>query len=437
MALSGDWVTPRLWGEPWFEKPPLLYWMVGAACRIGLQGELAARLPVVLLSLGFLIFFYRFLRTEFGQRPALFATTILASSAGWVAYSQLAVTDLPLAATFSAAMLLGYRALERGSRWMLAASAGLLGLAVLAKGLVPLALALPLVWAGRTHLKRLLDPAAIAVFLVVAVPWFAVLAWKVGFPFVEEFFLRHHFARFSSGHQLHGRPFWFYLPVLPAGFVPWTPALALLFRRGLFSDSRRRFLLLWTVFGFLFFSLSAGKLPGYLLPLFPPLAALIGIALDEAKDTRWVLASACVMLVLTPVITGTLPGALASGLSRTKVEGWHWWFAITYCLMAAVIWWWEEAGRREAAVGVLLFAVVLGVAYIKVKAYPSIDRLATARPLWRQVSLRGEFVCVEEIRRSWRYGLNYYSGKPLPDCSQQIRPFRVQQLPGRPPFVTW
>jgi 4-amino-4-deoxy-L-arabinose transferase-like glycosyltransferase len=289
------------------------------------------------------------------------------------------------------------------------------------------------VWRGR--LRRFLDPAPLLVFLAIAVPWFAVLAWKNGFPFVEELFLRHHFARFSSGHQLHARPFWFYVPVLLAGFVPWTPAFALLLRRGLFSDPRRRFLLIWAAFGFLFFSVSAGKLPGYLLPLFPAVAALIGIALDEARDARWVLAAACVTLALVPVITGTLPGALATGLSRAQVEGWHWWFAITYCLMAAVIWWWEEAGRRGAAVGLLLFATVLGVAFIKVKAYPAIERLATARPLWRQLSTRAQFTCVEPIHRNWRYGLNYYSGKPLPDCSQLARPFRVQQLPGHPPFI--
>ncbi|HSB15290.1 MAG TPA: glycosyltransferase family 39 protein [Bryobacteraceae bacterium] len=435
MALSGDWVTPRLWGELWFEKPPLLYWMIGGAHRAGLRGELAARLPVVLLSLGFLIFYYRFLRTEFGPRPALFATVILGSSAGWLAYSQLAVTDVPLAVTFSAAMLLGYRALERGSRRMLAVAAGLLAAAVLAKGLVPLVLALPLLWAWRGRLRRFLDPAPVLVFLVIAVPWFAVLAWKTGFPFVEELFLRHHFARFSSGHQLHARPFWFYVPVLLAGFVPWTPAFVLLLRRGLFSDRRRRFLLIWVAFGFLFFSVSAGKLPGYVLPLFPAVAALIGIAVDEARDARWVLAAACATLALVPVITGTLPGALATGLSRARIEGWHWWFAITYCLMAAVIWWWEEAGRRQAAVGLLIFATVLGVVFIKVKAYPAIDRLATARPLWRHVSTRAYLTCVEPIHRSLRYGLNYYSGKPLPDCSQLVRPFRVQQLPGHPPFV--
>src|SRR6266545_2995994 len=109
MARSGDWVTPRLWGEPWFEKPALLYWMTGAAFRLGLNADLAPRLPVAIASVAFLIFFFFTLRREFGWQPAAYATAILATSAGWVAYSQNGVTDIPLAATFSAAVLLSLR----------------------------------------------------------------------------------------------------------------------------------------------------------------------------------------------------------------------------------------------------------------------------------------------------------------------------------------
>src|SRR5881396_3806992 len=82
MALSGDWITPRLWGEPWFEKPALLYWMIAAAFRAGLGDDLAPRAPVALLAVLFLGFFFWSLRREFGVRPAAFATAILATSAG-------------------------------------------------------------------------------------------------------------------------------------------------------------------------------------------------------------------------------------------------------------------------------------------------------------------------------------------------------------------
>jgi 4-amino-4-deoxy-L-arabinose transferase-like glycosyltransferase len=106
MAQTGDWVTPRLWGNPWFEKPPLLYWMTAIAFKAGLDQDLAPRLPVALSSVAFLIYFFLALRREFDTQVAFYATAILATSAGWLAFSHIAVTDLLMSATFAAAMLL-------------------------------------------------------------------------------------------------------------------------------------------------------------------------------------------------------------------------------------------------------------------------------------------------------------------------------------------
>ena len=119
MAQTGDWVTPRLWGKPWFEKPPLLYWMTAAGFKAGLDQDLAPRLPVALVSVGFLIYFFIALRREFDERVAFYATAILATSAGWLAFSHVAVTDLPMSAAFAAAMLIAMRgplADARGNR---------------------------------------------------------------------------------------------------------------------------------------------------------------------------------------------------------------------------------------------------------------------------------------------------------------------------------
>jgi 4-amino-4-deoxy-L-arabinose transferase-like glycosyltransferase len=435
MARSGDWVTPRLWGQPWFEKPPLLYWMIAAANLLGLGGELAPRLPVALTGAVFLLLYYRLLRAEFGGSPALAATIILGTSAGWVAFSHAAVTDLPMSAAFSAAMLLGLRWLSSGDRRLTAGAAFLLGLAVLAKGLVPLALSLPLFWAGRKRLKDWVRPLPLAAFFFTVAPWYVLCALDNGRVFLQEFFWRHHFARFSSGVLFHPEPFWFYIPVLLAGLFPWTPVLAPLCWKSFSSDARRRFLLLWVAFGFVFFSTSAGKLPGYLLPLFPALAALGGLALHEMKDARWVLAACCLMLLLIPVAAGTLPQAMAEGLFRTQVTGWHWGFAISCILMATIVWWLEKIGRRKAAMGLLLVAAVLGVLYVKVKALPGLDRLATARPLWRQVSTHTGDVCVHGIQRNWRYSLNYYTVTPLPECDEAPRPSRIEQIQSAPPFL--
>ena len=277
MARSGDWVTPRLWGEAWFEKPPLLYWMTGAAFRLGVGEDLAPRLPVALLSVVFLIFFQRILRREFGGEASWTAILILGSSAAWLACSFIGVTDLPMSAAFSAAMLLSLDWLQSGSRRHLPWAAALLGVAVLAKGLVPLVLSVPLLWCGRRRWRDLLRLSVWGTFLIVAAPWYLLCYLRNGSVFLWTFFWEQHFERFTSTSLAHGQPWWFYLPVLAASVMPWTPALPLLFRKALYGDTRRRFLLLWLVFGLIFFSLAKNKLPGYLLPLMPPAAALMGM----------------------------------------------------------------------------------------------------------------------------------------------------------------
>ena len=144
MAASGDWVTPRLLGKPWYEKPPLLYWMEAIFFRAGFGPEIAPRLPVALMALAFLGFYWWILRHEFGALPAGFATAILGTSAAWIVSSQVATTDLPLAATYSAAMLLALPWVRRRDSALLPWVAVLLGLAVLAKGPVAVVLACPL-----------------------------------------------------------------------------------------------------------------------------------------------------------------------------------------------------------------------------------------------------------------------------------------------------
>ncbi len=150
MVETGDFVTPHLWGVPWFEKPPLLYWMSALGASLGANADLAARLPVALLSLTFLAVSFWLIRQEFGAEAAAISTTLLATSAGWLTYSSFGLTDLPLAVFFSLAVFLALPLVRPdsmdGQLQRFAAIGICLGLAVLAKGLVPLALAVPGFW---------------------------------------------------------------------------------------------------------------------------------------------------------------------------------------------------------------------------------------------------------------------------------------------------
>jgi 4-amino-4-deoxy-L-arabinose transferase-like glycosyltransferase len=438
MAASGDWITPRLWGQPWFEKPALLYWMTGAAFRLGLGPDLAPRLPVALLSLGFLAFYWWILNREFGCRAAWISTLVLGTSAWWIGMSEAGVTDLPLAATFSAAMLLALPwVAKRDGRFLPAASA-LLGLAVLAKGLLPLVLAAPLLWwarpAPRWRLPDLLRPRVVAPFLVVALPWYLLCYLRNGSAFLLDFFSKHQFGRFSSGALMHVQPWWFYLPVLLAALLPWSPLLPLLGHWAAYRDPRRLFLLLLVLFGLIFFSAATNKLPGYLLPLLPAAAALVGIALDEAADARRWLAACALLLAAFPVAAQVLPAALAGGLSHAPLPAFHWTWLLPLAV-AALAWALEGRGRRVAAVASLAIGVTAGTVYLKYTVAPQLDRRASARALWQEVAGHVDQVCSGEIGRDWRYGLNYYSVTPIPDCSTKPRPMRILQAPGELPKV--
>jgi 4-amino-4-deoxy-L-arabinose transferase-like glycosyltransferase len=441
MAMSGDWVTPRLWHEPeydrlepWFEKPALIYWMTAAGFKLGLNADWAPRLPVALVSIAFLIAFGWILAGEFGRRAAWFSTVVLATSAGWLGFSHVAVPDVPMTASFTLAMVLCFRWLTgKASIARLTWAAALIGVAVFAKGLVPLALSAPLVWMGRRRLLELLQPRYVAVFLAVAAPWYVACAAVNGKAFLVKFFIDHHVGRYTTNALLHEQPWWFYLPVIVGAAFPWIPALPAILRR--FDDPRRRLLFLWIGWGLLFFSLSTNKLPGYMLPLLPPLAILIGLALDELRNALPVLIAMALLMAVIPALVTVLPQALAHGLSRSDWPAPDWTWAIPVVAIAPV-WYLERHGKRSLAIDILALLLAGGVVVLKTSAFPAIDANVSARPLWKQIEPVRDQVCVvEPLQRHWRYGLNYYSVKPLPDCEVEPRPMRVEHAQGDPPVL--
>jgi 4-amino-4-deoxy-L-arabinose transferase-like glycosyltransferase len=407
MAQSGDWISPRLYGEPWLEKPPLLFWLIGAGWKLGLRDEWAARLPIALLSIAFLAFFWWCLRREFGVEIATASTGILATCGGWLLYSHVAVTDVPLAATYSTAMLLAWRGRTR--------LAGVsLGLAVLAKALVPLALALPLLWWFRDRWRTLGIPLLLTT--AVAAPWYAACAARHGRLLFDELIVRHHFARVfnAKAEVLHPQPFWFYVPVLILLLLPWTPLALAAHPRRLWADERTRFFVIWLGFGFLLFSLSSGKLPGYLLPLLPAAGVLLGISVVEAEHPRWWLAAAVAIaaglyaapnerlleyMVRGPDAIPVSSLGLAVGLSAGAIAGWVAGGSFLRTVVAVAL---LMGGLRHWAAG--------------------IAERHTARPY---AEIAGQICAEPGLHRVWRYGLSYYAQTEIPDCSAKLRRWRA------------
>ena len=428
MAESGDWITPRLWGEyPWFEKPALLYWMVAIGTKVGLPDEWAARLPVALASLAFLLFFYWRVRIEFNETRALYATVVLATSAGWVAYGQLALTDLPMSAALGGCLLLlmpWWRRGETGTLWWAGVA---MGFAILAKGLVPVVLALPVAWFARERWREAWKPGLAAV--AVAAPWYVACYAANGWRFIDVFFLQHHFGRFSSEALQHVQPAWYYVPVLLAALFPWTPVfLAPFFTSRWVTEQGEMFIRAWLVWGFVFFTSSTNKLPGYLLPLLPAAAILIAITLDE-MDRAWIaLAASGLLLGFVPVIAAILPTVLASGgLSRANLTGAPWGLAGLGVAAAALIVYREYTATRTSTVLLLGLLSALGVIHLKRTVYPVLDAEVSARQFWRAIAFQRDGMCTGNLRRDWRYGLSYYAKKPLPDCEVTRKPLVLEQ----------
>ncbi len=417
MAQSHDFLTPRLDGAPWFEKPPLLYWMTAMGRALGLPDEWSARLPVALLSVAFLLFFFGVLREEFSARTAIAATTILATTAGWLGYSFVAVTDLPMSATFWAALLIAMYDTRREQGYVAGA---LLGLSVLAKGLVPLVLFVPVLLIARG--KRL---TMIAGAVAVGAPWYLLVAMKNGRVAIDELILKHHFARFFSPSLQHVQPFWYYVPILLAGIFPWTPLAGLLLRRKTYDDVRVRFLIAWLIYALVFFSVSLNKLPGYALPLLPALAIVFAVGLDRAGSTlKWWMGASAALLLALPVLIAITPDALLTGIRRTHVPlaiGWP--FLLTVGL--AFYLGWRE--RQNLAMFTIGLSVICALTYAKGRLFPELDERVSARAFWRSHEKEAAEACWDGIRREWVYELNYYTHRTIPECSSEQSPKIVQE----------
>jgi 4-amino-4-deoxy-L-arabinose transferase-like glycosyltransferase len=417
MANSGDWVTPRLWGDPWFEKPALLYWMTASAFKLGFNPDLAPRLPVALLSLAFLAFFWWRLRIEWTPWVASCSSAMLAASAGWLAYSHVAVTDLPLAAFFSAAVMLSMPWIARRERNLLPAAAAFLGLATMAKQLVPLVLFLPVLAVGWRRLRDWLRPAPLLAFAVCALPWYILCTLRNGSEAPRVLFVQQAFSRFSSAALQHVQPWWFYFPILLLLLYPWFPLLVLFPVRST-RDPRIRALAAIVVFGFVFFSGSLNKLPGYLLPLMPAAFALIGIGLEReapkqletrAKRPEFLMVAPVALVGVLPYIARIAPAVLAHGFRSVKIP---WQEPLLWLVAGGIAGGILALFGSRFAVGTAGALAGAGFLWFQVATFPKFDAAASARPMW----LAGPPQCAPNLTRTLLYGLNYYADRQLPPC---------------------
>jgi 4-amino-4-deoxy-L-arabinose transferase-like glycosyltransferase len=303
MLATGDLVAPRLNGYRYFEKPPLHYWAVAASMSLFGESEWAARLPVKLSAAGMVLVAVVFARRRYGERVALLAGLVVATSFLVVALARVNIIDTPLSlalatAAFSFASFqehekAGDRARARAALYALHLSCAA---AVMLKGLVGLAIpgGAILVWALFSRrlavVPKLFSPGPLVLFLALVLPWHLTMARRDR-EWFDFYVIGEHFRRYlESGHRRNAQPSFFVL-VLLGGLVPWTPYLGRLagaFPSLLRGEWRERgteaFLQVYWIFIVLFFTLSRSKLVPYILPVWPAVAVLLALGLEKARQ---------------------------------------------------------------------------------------------------------------------------------------------------------
>jgi 4-amino-4-deoxy-L-arabinose transferase-like glycosyltransferase len=324
MVATGDWITPRLNGIKYFEKPPLQYWATASAYRAFGEHEWTARWWPAVTGLGTLLLVFFAGRRLFGPTAGWYSALVLASSVAHVGLGHMNTLDMSvtffMAGTLLAFLLAqqaGASAAERRN-WCLAAWA-CAALAVLSKGLIGIVLpgavlaVYVLLQRDFSLLRGLQWGTGIALFLGITAPWF-VLVQQANPEFARFFFVHEHFERFLTEGHLRVQPWWYFFPMLAAGMLPWVTLLPQALIRGwrIYPSPAAfrpaRFVLIWAVVVFAFFSASGSKLPSYILPVFPALTLLTGLVLAEV-GTRQLLWHTMPVLVAGIAIVAFVPHA--------------------------------------------------------------------------------------------------------------------------------
>lgn len=439
MAETGDWVTPRLYGKPWFEKPILYYWGAALSFKVFGVSEAAARLPSALSALlGTLALAWLAWR-RYGVSCARWVLLLLPTSVGMLGFSHAAATDMPFSGMLTVALVCAAAAMGladaeapaplKTRRAPLTLFGFFLGLAALAKGPAAVILAggaaLPFaVFTKRWRdAFRLLHPIAIASFLLTALPWYLLCAHRNP-DFFHVFIIEHNFKRYLTSEFQHIQPVWFYGPILIFALFPWVVlSMAAVYHTvrkqlGMDLGALPVFLLSWSGFTVFFFSISKSKLPGYILPAIPPLIFFAARCLDiSLQRDREAPVREIGMLALTPLL-------FVAGTSIVLYLRFKGVATPLFALSGAAL----ALGGIGASVAYLvkrqrtaafLAGLIVWTTFLALTTHlelPWLDPVLSPRPVARILNERPHdsiHITAFRLQRGWQYALNFYLHREL------------------------
>ena len=372
MAVSGDWLTPRLNGIKYFEKPPLQYWATAAAFKTFGFHEWTARLWTALTGFLTVLVVWWSGRRLFGESAGLYGAMVLISNLYFVGMGHFNALDMGLT-LFTTLALAGFCFAQRDGAAQQEQKLGMLltwaamAFAVLSKGLIGIVLpGVTLVlysllardWAPWRRLY--LIPGTL-LFLAIAAPWFvAVSIVNPEFPWF--FFIREHFLRYATDEARREGPVYYFVSILLLGMLPWIVVMLDTLWRAARGRNREDgkldrpalVLLIWTIFVFVFFSLSRSKLPSYILPIFPALALLMGkrLAALDASELKARIMPVGLIAVAGLFFIATAADDAGDPISRPLLQQYAYWlYAAVAVTLIGVVYSWRQStkGRKLAA----------------------------------------------------------------------------------------
>lgn len=406
MYERNDFITPTLLGDTWFEKPALLYWLMIGFYHLFNPSELAARLPNALFATANLLIIYKIAKRAGGSIYGLSSALILATSALYFGLARAASFDMPLTFSFTAAIATFHLAdtseNKKPKSFYLILFYIALGVSVLAKGLVGFVLIGAIIGSYiilTGQLRNLLEFRpflGLIIFLLVISLWYVPVTITHGWAFIDEFFIQHHFQRFTSNKYRHPGPIYFFVLIILAGVFPWSIFLLQGIKRLIklrpsgfgwfaFIEKQDRLLLLallWAFIPLAFFSLSSSKLPGYILPVFPAIALLIGYEVKKGFNEPKTL---FYPLLITSLLIFIIAGVSPYFANKELATSYNTYFVLTptlsfIALAIFFIMWKKELSL--AIVGIFILNPILAIV-IATSLFPALENKDSLAPLTR------------------------------------------------------
>ncbi len=292
MLTSHNFITTYLNGQLRFDKPILIYWLQAISASFFGLSAFAMRLPSALAATLWAYAIYRFTKRTFDATTAFWATLFMVGSLQISIIAKAAIADALLNLFIAASMFAYYLYTQSLQKRYLYATFALIALGTLTKGpvaiLIPVAVSfLFLLRDLRFWLRSVFNPIGIALFLLIAAPWYIAEYLDQGERFIEGFILKHNLSRFA-GHAMEGHQgsFLYYIPVLLVGLLPFTSIFlkTLTSMRSWFDTPVKRYLAIWFLFVFVFFSFSHTKLPHYIIYGYTPLFILMALSFPQVHS---------------------------------------------------------------------------------------------------------------------------------------------------------